>query len=77
MLEVHLSRRDCHETYLVKVTRYEREIWRSFKIRDIDQAIEVFKALDSFIHKLYKTETRWNDAFSGINLGAGIGCEMI
>jgi len=53
-MEVTLSRRDGHETYLIRVRHNDEEIWRNFKIDDTNIAIEVFKVLDDFLHKLKK-----------------------
>lgn len=54
MFEVCLSRRDCHEAFLITIERNEKEFWRMFKRLDIDTAFEIFRALDSFLHKLEK-----------------------
>ena len=52
MFEVCLSRRDCHDSFLICVKRHEKEIWRSFKLYSTETAVEIFKAFDSFLHKL-------------------------
>lgn len=55
-IEISLSKRLHHKTYLITVKQCDKELWRDFSITEFSVACKVYEALTSYTKRLESIE---------------------